>query len=115
MKFFHNSRPSPRTLTTSSATVAVSAGATTASTSANGPNRTYSSSGFAFVDNSQGSAAAVRELAAELDIGLGLEDGEGETISDLLELQLSRLNKTASGFINCGLNGIGDEWNWYDL
>jgi hypothetical protein len=73
-------------------------------------------SGLTFVDNSQGSSAAVAELSQLLDIALEQLDFEGEP-SDQLQLQLQRLNKEAAKYTNNQLNADGgampvEDWNW---
>jgi hypothetical protein len=73
-------------------------------------------SGLTFIDNSQGSSAAIAELSKLLDIALEQFDFEGEP-SDQLQLQLQRLNKEAAKYTNSRLDDDGDAtlvetWNW---
>jgi hypothetical protein len=85
--------------------------ASTLETSTKLPN-----SGLTFIDNSQGSCAAIAELSKLLDIALEQFDIEGEP-SDQLQLQLQRLNKEAAKYTNSRLDDDSDttlveNWNW---
>jgi len=77
---------------------------------------TLPNSGLTFVDNSQGSSAAVAELSRLLDIALEQFDYEGEP-SDQLQLQLQRLYKEAAKYTNNQLDVDAgtipmEDWNW---
>ncbi|KAH0561982.1 hypothetical protein GP486_003311 [Trichoglossum hirsutum] len=80
--------------------------------SALGGSAKLPNSGFAFVDNSQGSSAAIAELSGSLDVALEQIDYERNP-GDQLQLQLQRLYKEAAKYANSSLDGDtpAEEWN----